>query len=60
MIGLKTEVNKEEEDFIINGEIQEFVKSENIGYVKTEKKTEINIEEAFNELTNLIIATRTI
>jgi small GTP-binding protein len=60
LIGLKTELNKEKEDFIVNGEIQEFVKSENIGYVKTEKKTEINIEKAFTELTNLIIATRTI
>lgn len=60
LIGLKTEANKEDEDLIVNGEIQEFFKNENIGYVKTEKKTEINIEEVFNELTNLIIATRMI
>ena len=60
LIGIKTESNKEDKDLIENGEIQEFVKSENIGYVKTAIKTGINIEEAFTELTNLIIATRVI
>ena len=59
LIGIKSEPNKEDKDLIDSGEIQEFVKTENIGCIKTVKKSGIDIEEAFTELTNLIIATRT-